>query len=180
MKKIFSSRAFYSSVIVCLLIINILLIAILKMARAGASEQSTGLKEKERYYHVVINQLMGLNVSGLKPGELKLCIYLNLSGCDECNDKTLEFARAKFSKEDLCIVVDEKYRNNLPPYLKEPGYELYFEKESRFFESATPFFFINIHGNAILKFTHDNDHPELSDLYFDKVANYLKIIRSNV
>lgn len=176
----FSSRAASIFIAGLLLAGNVFLLFLFSVSDKRADRLKADLNEKKHYFDATVNQLMELDITDLREGDMKPGVYLNLAGCSECNEKTFLYATRKFNKKELYVVIDEKYRNMLPVYLKESDYELSFVKGRHFFSSAVPFFFINVKGQPGLKFIHDNDYPQETERYVSKIVYYFKKIKSNV
>jgi hypothetical protein len=129
---------------------------------------------KATYYYASIKQLTEVDEKGIKNQNIKVCVYLNLRSCDNCNKQAILYLKRNFQDRYLSIYVDSAFKEQLPS-INTKGIEVKFVRENDpFYNANNPFYFLNINGCKTLKYSHENAYPEITELYFTKIKSYFK------
>lgn len=140
------------------------------------ASKNTALTKRSSYMLATYKQALDLDLeSGLK--EIKVGVYLNLLTCGKCNMETIAFVKKKFELSDLIFFIDDQFKNGVGQ-LDIKGAEIKFVKNDHFFQSNSPFFFVQARGVNVLKYTHDNNYPDLTVTYIRKIEGYVKSIKN--
>jgi hypothetical protein len=147
---------------------------IIKQQRNTAAKENIAdsIGRKADYYYATLRQLIETDTSFIRTPDHKMCVYMNLKACNECNRETLTFMRKNFRDKDICVYLDQKYTKD---DISLPGIQhlqVRYIERTPFFNSVNPFFFLNINGNNVLKFSHEASYPEITNLYFDNIKKY--------
>jgi len=105
--------------------------------------------------------------------QIEIGLYFRKEGCFDCNFRCIQMLKRKIPPKYLCLypnTIDSDYISSL----KVKNLRVKYLNGSDYFQSTQPVIFVVLDGEIILKFYPNNDYPEITKMYINKISGLIK------